>query len=109
MIEYESHFTDNSGILKKEFEKAEKEALERIGQFVENEAKNYAPVDTGRLRASITHQTQEKETIIGTNVEYAEKMELGGSKQAPNGLLGSAINNNQSQIKQIIENVMKKH
>ena len=50
-----------------------KEALERCGQVYEDRAKSYAPVDTGRLRNSITHAVSRDEdcAYVGTNVEYA--------------------------------------
>lgn len=47
------------------------EALERAGQLVENESKKKCGVDSGILRASITHQTEEGAVHIGSNVEYA--------------------------------------
>lgn len=51
---------------------AKKRALEIMGGKAENYAKELAPVDTGRLRNSITHQQQDANTeIVGTNVEYA--------------------------------------
>lgn len=46
-------------------------ALEMIGLKAENYAKLLCPVDTGRLRNSITHKQQGETEIIGTNVEYA--------------------------------------
>ena len=48
-------------------------ALEEIGLVAEGYAKKLCPVDTGRLRNSITHaiSPDEKATYIGTNVEYA--------------------------------------
>lgn len=47
-------------------------ALEIMGGKAEGYAKMLCPVDTGRLRNSITHQQYDENTeIIGTNVEYA--------------------------------------
>lgn len=56
-------------------------ALEAIGQQAEGDAKALTPVDTGRLRNSITHQVDEnaKAVYIGTNVEYAADVELNDS------------------------------
>lgn len=58
-------------------------ALEIIGLTAENYAKKACPVDTGRLRNSITHviSPDENAVYIGTNVEYAEAVELGTSHQ----------------------------
>lgn len=47
-------------------------ALEEVGLAAEGYAKAACPVDTGRLRNSITHvaRPDEKAVYIGTNVEY---------------------------------------
>lgn len=45
--------------------------LERACQIIENESKEKCPVDTGTLRASITHTVSKEKGRIGTNVEYA--------------------------------------
>ena len=54
-------------------------ALEAIGLKCEGYAKKLCPVDTGRLRNSITHEARpsEKAVYIGTNVEYAVYVEMG--------------------------------
>lgn len=53
--------------------------LEKVGELVEGEAKEKAPVDDGQLRASITHRVDEAahEVAIGTNVDYGPYMEVG--------------------------------
>lgn len=55
--------------------------LQRRALRVEAAAKRLAPVDTGRLRASITNQlgqdAQGLYAVIGTNVEYAIFQEFG--------------------------------
>lgn len=57
---------------------ARKKALEIIGGKAESYAKKLCPVDTGRLRNSITHQQYDENTeVVGTNVEYAPFVELG--------------------------------
>lgn len=59
-------------------EGAVKKGLEVCGGKAETYAKKLCPVDTGRLRASITHQPEGWDTqLIGTNVEYAPFVELG--------------------------------
>lgn len=56
-------------------------ALLAYGAAVEREAKRLCPVDTGRLRASITHALIKKrkrvEVLVGTDVEYAKYVEFG--------------------------------
>lgn len=51
--------------------------LEICGGKAETYAKNECPVDTGRLKGSITHRTQETTELVGTNVEYAPYVEYG--------------------------------
>ena len=60
-----------------------KRALEKIGQKSVDYAKLACPVDTGRLRSSITHAVGDNEVIVGTNVEYAIYVELGARGRRP--------------------------
>ena len=57
-------------------------ALEAIGETAAAAAADVAPVDTGRLKNSISSAVVESEltAYIGTNVEYAPYQELGTSK-----------------------------
>ena len=56
-------------------------ALEVAGGIGETAAKSHAPVDTGNLRRSITHEVTKRGATpfvrVGTNVEYAVFQELG--------------------------------
>ena len=73
-------FTSNVPTVMKATQRAVDRALEKMGGKAETEAKKECPVDTGRLKGSITHvrSTAEKNTmIVGTNVEYAPYVELG--------------------------------
>ena len=57
-------------------------ALEIMGGKAESYAKQLCPVDTGRLRNSITHQQIDENTeVVGTNVSYAPPVELGHHQQ----------------------------
>ncbi len=82
-------------------------ALWAIGATAEGNAKMGAPVDTGRLRNSITHQASGKQVAIGSNVEYAAAQELGtsrgivGKHYLKNGVSSAAAN-----LKSIIESSM---
>lgn len=53
--------------------------LEAVGIDAESTAANFAPVDTSRLKNSISHAVvqEEQAVYIGTNVEYAIYQELG--------------------------------
>lgn len=65
--------------------------LMRRGQAVENRAKMLCPVDTGRLRASITHELRQEEGLpvvrVGTNVNYAVFVHEGTGLYGPFGRL----------------------
>ena len=52
-------------------EKGIKNGLEAIGLTAETYAKQETPVDTGRLRNSISHAVDGEAAYIGSNVEYA--------------------------------------
>ena len=64
-------YKDNSEQVLSAMEKAIKIGLEAIGLTAEGHAKKITPVDTGRLRNSISHATDKEAAYIGTNVEYA--------------------------------------
>lgn len=56
--------------------------LEAIGEDASSTSANFAPVDTSRLKNSITHAVDEGSqcVYIGTNVEYAPYQEFGTSR-----------------------------
>ena len=62
--------------------------LEAIGQEAEGYAKDECPVDTGRLRNSISNKVVDDENAvyIGTNVHYGIYVEYGTGKYADNGM-----------------------
>ena len=84
-------------------------ALEAIGIQAEGDVAMLTPVDTGRLRASITHETvPEEETVyIGTNVEYAAYVEYGTKKAKAQPYLRPGIENNIDTYKSIAEGYLK--
>lgn len=80
-----------------------------VGKFVtklaikvESGAKRRSPVDTGRLRSSITHELGHSGTIIeahiGTNVNYAIFQELGTSRMRAHPFLRPALDDAKSAI-----------
>lgn len=92
---------------------AKNKALEKIGGKAESYAKKICPVDTGRLRNSITHQQYDDNTeVIGSNLSYAPHVELGhhttsGSYVAGKPYLRPAAEGHTTEYKAIIESVMK--
>lgn len=56
-------------------------ALAQAGEIVRADAVMNCPVDTGRLRGSITSTVEGNSAVVGTNVEYGIYVEFGtGSK-----------------------------
>ena len=68
---------NNADIWQSDYNSALQRGLEAIGLVAEGYAKEDTPVDTGRLRNSITHTKDDKAAYIGTNVEYAPYVENG--------------------------------
>lgn len=83
-------------------------ALEEIGLLAENHAAKKCPVDTGNLRASITHEvdTGDNAAYIGTNVEYAPYVELGTSRQKAQPFLRPAASEHGAQYRQVLEKAL---
>jgi HK97 gp10 family phage protein len=69
--------------------------LLRIAQDVEGKAKRYAPVDTGRLRSSITSALEQDGeglfAYVGSDVEYAIYVEYGTYRSAAQSFLRRAL------------------
>ena len=80
-------------------------ALEAIGMQAENYARVNCPVDTGRLKNSLTHQvdTGKKMVAIGTNVEYAPYVELGTSRSKEKPYLRPAAQDHATEYRKIFE------
>lgn len=82
-------------------------ALEMIGMTGEGYAKRECPVDTGRLRNSISHARDDNSAYIGTNVEYAPYVELGTSRQKAQPYLRPAAANHADEYKQIVKAALR--
>ena len=100
--------TDNSEEVSQGIKSAINVALEKIGLFAEGYAQMKCPVDTGNLRASITHEvdTGGKAVYIGTNVEYAPYVELGTSKQKAQPFLRPAATEHGNQYRQVLKDAL---
>lgn len=94
---------DNREAIANAIDRALVAALEEVGLAAEGYAKRACPVDTGRLRNSITHIVDEgtRHVIIGTNVEYAPYVELGTRHRKPQPFLKPAANDHYSTYKGI--------
>lgn len=84
-------------------------ALTMIGLKAEGNAKNACPVDTGRLRNSITNaiDTEENAVYIGTNVEYGPYVELGTSRRKPHPYLKPAASEHADEYRAILKGCLE--
>lgn len=88
------------------------QGLVNAALIVERSAKIKAPVDTGRLRSSITHRLIDTDGMpaseVGTDVEYAKHVEFGTSKQAAKPYLYPALSENKNKILKELAKAFKK-
>lgn len=103
---------NNSGMTKAEKDEAVARAMEAIGIHLEGEAADElenAPrrVDTGRLKGSMSHKSDNDSTTVGTDVEYAIYVYFGTRKMAANPFLKNAFERNIGQIKKYILEQLK--
>ena len=113
-------------------DEAVKKAMEEIGLVGERYAKEECPVDSGRLRNSITYATEEKHdsgtapaeskdyatkgmpekasVYIGTNVEYAQAVEFNDRARHETGrahFLRDSVTSHIDQYKEILKKELK--
>ena len=100
-------YKDNTDEVLAALESAKKRGLEAIGLTAEGHAKKETPVDTGRLRNSISHATDDDAAYIGTNVEYAPYVELGARGRKGVHMLKRAATEHTDEYKRLMEDSMK--
>ena len=100
-------FKDNTKEFLSLFSSAKERGLEAIGMAAEGHAKKITPVDTGRLRNSISHAVQKNAAYIGTNVEYAPYVELGAQGREPVHMLQKSASEHSSEYKRLMEASLK--
>ena len=100
-------YKDNTDEVLAALKMAKKRGLEAIGLAAEGYAKKETPVDTGRLRNSISHATDDEAAYIGTNVEYAPYVELGSRGRQGKHMLQRAASENTDEYKRLMEDSMK--
>ena len=100
-------YKDNTDEVLAALERAKRRGLEAIGLTAEGYAKRETPVDTGRLRNSISHATDDEAAYIGTNVEYAPYVELGARGRQGKHMLQRAATEHTDEYKQIMEDALK--
>ena len=88
-------------------------ALERgmmaIGETAEKYAKEIVPVDTGRLRNSITYEVNKDDMAIyiGSRVEYAAPVELGTSRMRPRPYRSPAATQHNAEYRDLIKDSLE--
>lgn len=102
-------FTDNSKEVLDELQVKIEAALEAIGGQAELYAKEEVPVDTGRLRSSISHAVDDKTAYIGTNVEYAPAIEFRDTahKTGKAHFLRDAASTHGDEYKQMTQDILQ--
>jgi HK97 gp10 family phage protein len=81
--------------------------LAAVGLDIQNNARNYCPVDTGRLRSSVKasgvqHDDAGAFIDVGTNVAYSAFVEFGTDTRGPQPYLRPAfLNGIQSWVKRM--------
>lgn len=89
-------------------ENAQKRGLILSGILVAQRATGKSPVDTGRLKRSITHSMPKQQgrmsyrVDIGTNVEYAPYQEFGTRFMEPHSYLRPALKESRKDVINLI-------
>ena len=99
-------YKDNSQQILTALDKGIKNGLEAIGLTAETYAKKATPVDTGRLRNSISHTVDGEAAYIGSNVEYAPYVELGTSRAKAHHMLQKAATEHSAEYKRLAEDAV---
>lgn len=111
MSDYEVKLTSHVNEVKAELQSRIPIILEALGLQAEgnavDEITTLGAVDTGRLRGSISHATDEEAAYIGTNVEYAPYVEFGTYKMASRPFLRNAVSNYTDEYQRILEDGLK--
>lgn len=109
MADIDIHITDNSGEVLRELERKKAAALEAVGITAEGFAKRLTPVDTGRLRNSMSHIVVGNDVYIGTNVEYGPYIELGTVSYTGKHMLKRAASEHSDTYKAIIKRILQEN
>lgn len=82
--------------------------VELAAVLMESEAKKHAPVDSGRLRASIENRVEDLTAIVGTDVEYAPFVEMGTRNMKAQPFLNPAYEIVRRKFTDDIKRMLKK-
>ena len=94
--------TDRTGEAKKSLKSEMWIAMKKSAMTVEAKVIVKTPVISSNLKGSITHRVTDGpfkiRGFVGTNVEYAERVEFGGFKKAPHGYLRPGLYESEAAI-----------
>ncbi|WP_282804273.1 HK97-gp10 family putative phage morphogenesis protein [Clostridium tetani] len=104
-------YINNIRQVKQALNKAIEDSLHELGVTATTNTQAVTPVDTGKLRRSITHKTDSKNlrVYVGTNVQYAINVHEGTSKQKANPFITNGIKETQSSIRDILKKNFNKN
>lgn len=98
--------TNNAGAFRDEMAEKVETALEMCGFLGEGYAKLLCPVDTGRLRSSISHAPDGNTEYIGTNVDYAPYLEYGTVDMKAQPYLKPAVAKHEYEYRELIRSIL---
>ena len=107
---------DKLSNLDEKLKRALEEALEEIAEKIRDDAKSFAPVDTGALRKSIRVEKKGELQFsvvagdggvinprTGREVDYAGFVEFGTSRMSPQPYMQPALEKNRDEILKIVK------
>lgn len=114
---------DNTEFILKAIDQALANAMDEIGAAMQSHAQQLCPVDTGRLRNSITYRlggggyafpgygaevsAHEHAVSVGSDVEYAAYVELGTSRTKAQPFLRPAAADYADEYRRMVEEHMR--
>ena len=85
-------------------------AVQKTAADIKADAQNFAPVDTGFLRGSITYETAVQADAvtaeIGPTAEYGVYVELGTEHMAPHAYLGPSFDRHAHELEQALGQIL---
>lgn len=79
--------------------------VQKTASGIENDAKQFAPVDTGALRNSISATVRSLHAEIGPTVNYAPYIEFGTWRAAPQPFMGPAADRHTAAFVSAMETI----
>lgn len=99
---------DNFDEVRKATYEAHERGLTAVAIIMEAEAVRRVPVDTGNLKATIGHSTDDDAAYCFANAEYAPYQEYGTSRMPAQPYLRPALYDNKKKLKAVYESEISK-